>query len=288
MVSFLLLICLFVLVSCSTNIRKGTDSFFTESDALISLQETLRQLSVSDNVNQDAEALDKAIKDAIINENNGKYLPGECYGVGYKVIETFEEDNVLSVYALTEYVEYAFQNDIFVSISGTNPKVLMRFENAEDGSYNLIFYTRLDVFSALSEDEIEELLVPLEKTEKGYLYTDEDLREVRAQADKCAAIYLESINRITEIATPGRHPQKYLGELVANKDLLMRLSHDEKFSLYPDWIGTTESIENGTRYVYQTEFDKVQQEVIYTKKKYDTDDVIEKMRIDIQSGAVAE
>lgn len=44
----------------------------------------------------------------------GRYLPGECRGIGYKMIETFEEDSVLSVYTLTEYVEYGFQDGVFV------------------------------------------------------------------------------------------------------------------------------------------------------------------------------
>jgi len=133
--------------------------------------------------------LDTAIREAIFAENIGKYLPGECQGIGYKIIETFEEEGVLSVYALTEYIEYGFQDGVLVNISGTNPKVLMRFEQTESGNYELIFYTRLDLFSDLSEGEIERLLEPLNKAGKNYVYTDEDLQEVRAQADEDALAY---------------------------------------------------------------------------------------------------
>lgn len=72
-------------------------------------------------------SLDSAIREAIFTENYGNYLPGEFQGVGYKIIETFEDDSVLSVYDLSEYVEYGFQDGVFVNVSGTNPRVLMRF-----------------------------------------------------------------------------------------------------------------------------------------------------------------
>lgn len=62
-------------------------------------------------------SLDSAIREAIFTENYGNYLPGEFQGVGYKIIETFEDDSVLSVYALSEYVEYGFQDGVFVNVS---------------------------------------------------------------------------------------------------------------------------------------------------------------------------
>lgn len=250
--------------------NNGTDSSLADSDTSVSEQETEIP---SDNTSQEVDPFDKAIRDAIVSENNGKYLPGECYGVGYEIMETFENDNTISVYALTEYVEYGFQDNVFVNISGTNPKVLMCFSE-NNGVYDCIFYTRLDLFSDLPEDEIKKLLEPLESTGKHYLYTDEDLQKVRAQADECAVAYLESINRNAEVAIRDEHKGKQLLELVSNTDLLMQLLKDEEFCLYPEWTGTTERLENGIRYIYQTEFDPIAQEIIYIKKLYDTNEVI--------------
>ncbi len=226
----------------------------------------------------EGDPLAEAIIAAIAEQNKGKYLPGECYGVGYKIIETFEESDVLSVYALTEYVEYRFEDNVFVGISGTNPKVLMRFHETEDNKYDLIFYTRLDLLSDLPEEKIEELLQPLAETGKDYIYTEQDIQEVRAQADEDAAEYLRSINRIAEVGARQSHEGKRLEELVSDDSLLDELFKDEEISLYPDWTGTTERLENGERYIYQTAFDEERQEIIYTKIEYSTNHVVKKQR----------
>lgn len=264
------------------------------ADISSGLEENSTEVPVTDNndisvspdtpISDDSEEnqLDTAIREAIFAENIGNYLPGECQGVGYKIIETFEEDGVLSVYALTEYVEYGFQDGVFVNVSGTNPKVLMRFEQMESGNYKLIFYTRLDLFSDLSEKEIEQLLEPLNKTGKSYIYTDEDLQKVRAQADEDAVAYLKSINRVADVGVRTEHKGNLLTDLVPNTDLLMELSKDETYSLYPDWIGTQERIENSIRYIYQTEYDEVLKQTIFSKILFDTNETVERQVIDIQ------
>ncbi len=264
------------------------------ADISSGLEENSTEVPVTDNndisvspdtpISDDSEEnqLDTAIREAIFAENIGNYLPGECQGVGYKIIETFEEDGVLSVYALTEYVEYGFQDGVLVNVSGTNPKVLMRFEQMESGNYKLIFYTRLDLFSDLSEKEIEQLLEPLNKTGKSYVYTDEDLQKVRAQADEDAVAYLKSINRVADVGVRTEHKGNLLTDLVPNTDLLMELSKDETYSLYPDWIGTQERIENSIRYIYQTEYDEVLKQIIFSKILFDTNETVERQVIDIQ------
>ncbi len=264
------------------------------ADISSGLEENSTEVPVTDNndisaspdtpISDDSEEnqLDTAIREAIFAENIGNYLPGECQGVGYKIIETFEEDGVLSVYALTEYVEYGFQDGVLVNVSGTNPKVLMRFEQMESGNYKLVFYTRLDLFSDLSEKEIEQLLEPLNKTGKSYVYTDEDLQKVRAQADEDAVAYLKSINRVADVGVRTEHKGNLLTDLVPNTDLLMELSKDETYSLYPDWIGTQERIENSIRYIYQTEYDEVLKQIIFSKILFDTNETVERQVIDIQ------
>lgn len=264
------------------------------SDISSDLEENSTKVSVTDNndvsvsydksISHDTEEslLDTAIRETIFTENMGKYLPGECQGIGYKIIETFEEDGVLSVYALTEYVEYGFQDGVFVNISGTNPKVLMRFEQMENGNYELIFYTRLDLFSDLSEGEIEQLLEPLNKTGKSYVYTNEDLQEIRTQADEAAIAYLKSINRVADVAAREDHNGNLLTDLVSDTDLILELVKDETYSLYPEWTGTQERVENDIRYIYQTEYNEVLQQIIFSKILFDTNEVVEQQVIDIQ------
>lgn len=279
--SFIMLI---TLAGCNY-INSDISSDFRESGTEVSVT-TGNDVSVSDDtpISDDTEEslLNTAIREAIFAENIGNYLPGECQGIGYKIMETFEDDGVLSVYALTEYVEYGFQDGVLVNVSGTNPKVLMRFEQMESGNYELIFYTRLDLLSDLNEKEIEQLLEPLNKTGKSYVYTDEDLQKVRAQADEDAIAYLKSINRVADVGVRTEHEGHLLTDLVSNTDLLMELLKDETYSFYPEWTGTQERIENSIRYIYQTEYDKVRQQIILSKKIYDTNETVEHHVIDIQ------
>ncbi len=273
--SFILLI---TLAGCN-NINADSEENSTDNidDVVVSISDNT---PISDDTEENA--LDKAIREAILAENFGDYLRGECQGIGYKIIETFENDGVLSVYALTEYVEYGFQDGVLVNVSGTNPNVLMRFQQTESGNYELIFYTRLDLFSDLSEEEIEQLLKPLSETGKSYIYTDEDLQKVRAQADEDAAAYLKSINRDADVGFRTEHKGNLLTDLVSDTDLLMELSKDETYSLYPEWTGTQERIENGVRYIYQTEYDDELQQIIFSKILFDTNETVERQIIDIQ------
>ncbi len=273
--SFILLI---TLAGCN-NINADSEESVTDNidDVVVSVSDNT---PISDDTVENA--LDTAIREAILTENIGNYLRGECQGIGYKIIEIFEDDGVLSVYALTEYVEYGFQDGVLVNVSGTNPNVLMRFQQTESGNYELIFYTRLDLFSDLSEEEIEQLLKPLSETGKSYIYTDEDLQKVRAQADKDAAAYLKSINRDAEVGVRTEHKGNLLTDLVSDTDLLMELSKDETYSLYPDWTGTQERIENGVRYIYQTEYNDELQKIIFSKILFDTNETVERQIIDIQ------
>lgn len=281
------LIAVLGLSSCSDKENIAGDSYVLPDEP--SLPPTSAALTDTDNgIIPETDPLDEAIKAAIVDQNQGKYLPGECSGVGYKIIESFEEDGVLSIYALTEYAEYRFEDGVFVSISGSNPNVLMRFRNAGDGKFDLIFYTRLDIFSDLAEEEIEALLKPLSDSGKDYLYTEQDLQEVRAQADGDAAEYLRSIGRIAEIGFCQEHDGQRLEELISNEDFVMELLKDEELSLYPNWTGTTERIEDGDRYIYQTAFDEVRQEILYTKIEYSTNTVIKSIVADVQNETITQ
>lgn len=278
------------LISCSGQENTVSDPYVTPVESSHEPDSTMQpdpENEINDIV-PETDPLVEAITAAIIGQNQGKYLPGECYGVGYKIIETIEVDDTLSIYALTEYAEYRFEDDVFVSISGSNPNVLMCFSRTEDAKLDLIFYTRLDIFSDLPEEEIEALLKPLSDSGKDYLYTEQDLLEVRAQADEDAAEYLKSIGRIAEIRVRQEHDGQRLEELALNEDFVMELLKDEELSLYPYWTGTTERIEDGVRYIYQTAFNEEKQEITYTKIEYGTDKVVNIIAAYVQNGTVTQ
>lgn len=90
-----MLSCVLALAGCSNSDTETTNRTDISSNSV----------SVSGDISVFADTeeslLDAASKDAVFIENFGDYLPGECQGIGYKIIETFEENGVLSVYALT-------------------------------------------------------------------------------------------------------------------------------------------------------------------------------------------
>lgn len=272
----------FSLTVCSTK-ENEADDYHSISIESSSIQESVTQLEAEND--EASGSLNLAIKNAIIEQNKDNYLSGEFYGTGYKIIEVFDENNILSIYALTEFIEYQFQDGVFVNISGTNPKVYMQFKKNTDGKYELIYYTRLDILSGLTDEELEELMQPLVKTGKDYLYTDADLQEVREQADNDARTYLQEIGRAAEVGNRERHDGKLLAELVSNQDNIEQLMKDDTFSMYPNWVGTLERIENEIRYIYKTEFIEDTMQIIYTKIEYDTNNILEKTVIDTKKTA---
>ena len=68
----------------------------------------------------------------------------------------------------------------------------------------------------------------------------------------------------------------------------MELLKDDELNLYPNWTGTTERIEDGERYIYQTAFDEERQEIVYTKIEYSTNNVIKSIVVDVQNETITQ
>lgn len=231
-----------------------------------------------------APSLEEAVLSAIYQENAGKYLPGECRGAGCQIFETVSDGETLSVYALIEYIEYGFQDDSLVNISGTRAKALLVFETGERQPCHLTDYILLDSNSGLSDAELEALMAPLRETGKDYTYTDAVFQELRAQADACAKDYLRSIGREAAVCQRETHKENGLLALGVSEDAYDMLVKDGATSRYPDWTGTCEWIESGVRYVYRTDYDDVSKTIEYTKTRYGTDEMVEKMTFDPATG----
>lgn len=99
-------------------------------------------------------------------------------------------------------------------------------------------------------------------------------------ADEAAIVYLKSINRVADVGEREKHKGKLLTDLVSNEDLILEVI--KEYSLYPEWTGTQERIENNIRYIYQTEYDEVLQQIIFSKILFDTNEIVERQVIDVQ------
>lgn len=231
-----------------------------------------------------AASLDQAMTTAILGQNAGAYYPGEFQGAGYLIFETIVQGKTTSVYALTEYIEYGFQDHDFVNVSGTRAKVLLNFETSQGEAYRLLDYICIDETSELSEERRIELLRPLKETGKDYTYTGQELQELCAQVDTQAEEYLKSIGRQANVRQCDTHQESALSALGVKEEVYLMLIKDETIGLYPDWHGNLERVEDGNRFVYQTYYDREAKKIIYTKTGYDTNDLVERLIFDASSG----
>lgn len=285
----LLTVCCLLLAGCHTNTQSSAPDASIEEE-LSPSHTPDAGISPDDNQTEDVEykpgntSLEEAVLSAIFQENAGKYFPGECQGAGYKIFEVFADDETAAVYALIEYIEYGFQDDLFVNVSGTCARVLLTFKIEDGPSYDLIGYTLLDSMSGLTDEELEELMAPLVETGKDYTYTDAVFEELRDQADSCAREYLQSIGRNAAVCERDPHRDTSLLALGVNEDVYFMLVKDESTNSYPEWNGTCEKIEAGVRYVYRTCYDDSAKTVRYTKTQYETGEIVEEMTFDAVTG----
>ncbi len=280
-------LCGLALAGCGVDVDVEKSSIILESSSSMSIESEAPSLlnsqpNTEGNNAPETMSLEQAVISAVMEQNRGKYFPGEYQGAGCKIFETFEDGDKLAVYALIEYIEYGFEDNRFVNVSGTRARVLLDFQTGQEQVYTLTDYTILDPTSGLSEQELEALMAPLKETGKEYFYTDDDFLELREQVEAGAKEYLKSIGREGEVFERSSHEEGFLSFL--NEDAYNTLSKDIEISSYPDWEGTLEKLEDGVRYVYQAHFDEGSNKIEYTKKDYDTGETVEKITADAATG----
>lgn len=228
--------------------------------------------------------LSMAISSAILTQNAGIFYPGECQGEGHILLESITDGDTLSAYVLAEYHEYGFEDGYFVDISGSRRKVLINLKILEDSSYNLIDYTFVDEYSELNEDEIFHLIKNFSESTQNYIFTEDDIKILRGQADEHAKAYLLSIGRDAIVCPRSSHEITPLTDLGISDEVDMMLSKDDATNVYPYWAGKIERVEDGVRFVYETNYNKQQQAIIFIKTRYDTQEIVETLTFDAVNG----
>lgn len=228
------------------------------------------------------DSLEDTVVRTVLEEEKGRFLPGEFQGAGCKVLAALPDGENLAVFALIEYREYSFINDVFTNVSGCRARVRIDFER-EDGAYAARRYVHLEI-DALPEEEIEELMAPLKEAGADTVYSDGDLAELRAQVNEAAEDYLRQIGREAAAAERETLDLDWLYDKGIGDNVMSRIFEDEKASSYPDWLGTEERLENGERFVYRTDYEEQTRQITYTKTRYDSGEAVETLRFDAQTG----
>jgi len=215
-----------------------------------------------------SETIDTIIADAIMTTNSDKYEKGECRTEGHVVLKTEEKDDILSVYSIASYGEFGFENGIFTKISGSGAiPTVITFTIGKGDSYTLKDYKEPLDGSAYDASLAE--LFPADLLTQAHS-TDSYNANLSTQEEEYASKYLKLIGR--EAMVQESNVEKELPDMntqVSNE--LMSL-----YSEYPYWIGNTEKIEGGVRYVYQTDWQSDGNgdgTLTYTKSIYNGDPV---------------
>jgi hypothetical protein len=282
------ILCCLAFAGCRINAANNSSSGLVSQEISSPMSAELEAVSLLDGqldkeggISPEKTPLEQAVISAVLEQNRGKYLPGEYQGAGCKIFETFEDGDKLAVYALIEYIEYGFMDGCFVNVSGTRSRVLLDFQTEQE-SHTLTGYTVLDSSSGLSDMDLEALMAPLKETGKDYFYTDDDFHKLREQVNADAKEYLKSIGREAEVIDRASRENGFLSLL--NGDAYHMLVKDSEISCYPDWEGTLERLEDGVRYIYQAHFDDASNKIEYTKKNYDTGETVKEITVDAATG----
>ncbi len=206
-----------------------------------------------------AALLDAAVASAILFQNKGHFLEGECVAEGHVILGTEQKGSRIYAYTLAKYNEYGFEDGVFTVVSGSgNIPVLMIF----DLSYNLIEY-RQAKDGSYYEESIREMF-PKEYAEKALTQTDGDQQITNAMSHAYARAYLKKIGRFDD-NTFEQPEKRLLTDCGISVEVSNKMAENKELANYPYWIGNLEKIEDGARYIYEFRLDG---NIFFEKFKY--------------------
>ena len=222
--------------------------------------------------------LDQAVSDVILENHPVDALLGECPAESHFVYGTEETGDTVTIYLLEDYKLFGFHNGFFTNVSGAETPVILTFQKTESGYHLLSRQAVQDadkIKTVFPKRIAKEILRGLSAVDQEQLW----LNQFGQAAD-----YLGSINRNAVIARREEIGFEFLSEHgipteVSNKICEMGLVYDTT-------IGSHELLENGVRYVYQTEYDKRNDWVTFTKFTYDNNEIVEFIAVDAKTGEV--
>lgn len=146
-------------------------------------------IAVSDNINT---SLDLAVSEAILAENAGKYIAGECRAEGHIIVGMESGSEEFTVYAVTSYGEYGFDGSRFVKTAGnSNVPAAITLRLREDGTYAVLDYREPE--SGMNYSDSVRALMPEESWDM--IFTNAAVPALTRLEERYAQAYLDRIGR---------------------------------------------------------------------------------------------
>lgn len=233
-----------------------------------------------------AEELSGLVSEAVLSDNAGKYYEGECVAEGHKVLGSRVNGDILKVYALTMFGYYSFRNDKFIKTAGSGviPAVLTFEKNG--GDYSLL---KID-YPADGSEYVKSIkrLFPLKYRSAALFPGAEVSEELTAQERSFAEAYLESIGRDVGIGDYADIDTVLLTDLGVSVEVSNKLIADGRLGEYPYWVGSSEFVEEGKRFVREVSYEEAQNRIVYKTFEKESGDVTEQFVFDAATGNVIE
>ncbi|MHC1722343.1 MAG: M56 family metallopeptidase [Aminipila sp.] len=228
--------------------------------------------------------LEQSISKALLNHYKNEFDSPwyEVSAEGHITLDSEEKDGVTKVYLLEEYYEFSFEDNHLTASSGHGANVAI-LTLKKDSTGNYIYddlkapLTDEEYYSFIKDSFSSTALEKLNSTDREKNKADLDF-----QCETYAKAYLENLGRDGDIYIYQNEKERpNINSETANYIF-------ENYSEYPYWIGTRETVERGTRYIYETSWaDKGNQNgiITFTKKLY-KGDVVEITDIEVKDNKI--
>ena len=230
------------------------------------------------------EELDRKVAEIILDQNRSWYTGEECRAEGHIILESKVQEGTTTVYALTMYGEYQFQNvDYLIKASGTGViPVVLSFGEHEDGR-EFTHMTWPKDGSGYNESVKE--MFPKHLWDRVLTIREEDREQLTAMERAYAEEHLKMTGRDAIIGDYADVEHTYLTDYGISVDVSNKLLEYEKnMGPYPSWHGTLEKVEDGVRYLYSVFYDEETSQIIYEKRFFGTHESVEKFVYDAETG----
>ena len=235
------------------------------------------------------ELPESLVSQVLLDQASSGYLEGECAAEGHIILDTVREEEFWKIYTLASVGQYGFCSGHFEKVSGSGAiPTMLTIGQEENGDYYCHgVWEPMD--GSDYADSIKETF-PRSLWSKA-LNADGKYGELRQQEEAYAQAYLESIGREAPIGDYGDFAHPLFTENGMSVEVSNALLTIEKLYPFPMYIGNQEKLEDGVRYVYETDWDHQGDGVgtaTYTKYEYDTNQVIQQYVFQVEGDSYTE
>lgn len=226
---------------------------------------------------------------AIVTDREAFYN-SECVGEGHIILGIKEKKDTVDVYALCSIAGYGFRDGMLVDNTGSSCiPTLIRFGRNDGGEY--IYKETKEALDGADFAGSVRKMFP-SGLAKEAISAQGDLKtasELQKQCDVYAEAYLKVLGRDAKVSSYNQENFLMLSHYGVSADVENAL-----LELHPEYgfnLGSFELLEEDGRYVYTVKWDGDESgngTVTYTKKRYDTNEVVEKFSYKVEGEKFSE